>query len=44
MQIWMAGRNITTLETMKKTFSMIPDNKYPNPFDMGVFTNISLFF
>jgi hypothetical protein len=40
----MVTMNITTLDNMKGLFKMTYDAKRPNPFDLGFWTNIALFF
>jgi hypothetical protein len=44
IQFWMVVINITTLDSMKSHFKMIPNKNKPNPFDIGFFSNIALFF
>jgi hypothetical protein len=42
--IFMAMKNITTLDVMKGTYRFRADPKKPNVFDFGTFTNLAMFF
>lgn len=40
----MATMNVTTIDTMKGEFELKGGNKKPNPYDLGFWTNLALFF
>lgn len=44
VQLWLIAINVTTLDSIKGQFRMLVNKNKPNPFDLGVFTNIALFF